>query len=310
MFSSRIHDLAADRVSGAAEILRRAIEILRDALAAHADMVEVTRAVVGAQPSMAPVWNAALAALAARDDPGRFDRFAGRIARAPEALARAASEVFGPDVLPVGGTRSSPSRESPPAGGRPLQFVTISFSGSVLAVLEAVRRTRPVEVVCSESRPANEGRALAARLAAGGIPVTCVLDAAIGQSLAAADAVLVGADAITAGWFVNKAGTKMLAAAASTQGVPVYVVASRDKFACAGVAARLTLGEGSPADVWRDPPPGVVVRNVCFETIPFDLVRRLITDDGVLDVGTARQVCEALDGESPAALVSLIGGPQ
>jgi translation initiation factor eIF-2B subunit delta len=180
----------------------------------------------------------------------------------------------------------------------------------VLAVLEAIHRAGPVQVWCSESRPANEGRALAARLAAGGIPVTCVLDAAIGQSLAAADAALVGADAIAAGWFVNKAGTRMLAAAASAQGVPVYVVASRDKFACANVAARLTLREGPPAEVWRDPPPGVGVRNVYFETIPNDLVARFITDEGVLDAGMARQVCEALDRERTADLVSLVGGPR
>ncbi len=38
-------------------------------------------------------------------------------------------------------------------------------------------------------------------------------------------------------WFLNKTGTRMLAASAAQQGVPVYVVATRDKFVSPAVAA-------------------------------------------------------------------------
>ena len=151
-----------------------------------------------------------------------------------------------------------------------------------------------------------EGRALAARLAALGIPVTCMTDAALGQALTSADAVLVGADAVTAHWFLNKAGTRMLAAAAATGGVPVYVVASREKFASAAVASRLVIREAAAGEVWSDPPAGVRVRNVYFERTTLDAVTGFITDDGLLDAREARAACEALDREVPESLAAAL----
>jgi translation initiation factor 2B subunit (eIF-2B alpha/beta/delta family) len=151
-----------------------------------------------------------------------------------------------------------------------------------------------------------EGRTLAARLAAGGIKVACMTDAALGQGLASADAVLVGADAVSAGWFLNKAGTRMLAAAAAADGVPMYVVASRDKFASPAVAERLILREGASTEVWSDPPPGVTVRNTYFDPTPLDAVTGIISDTGILDASMAREVCDALGRDAPASLVSLL----
>lgn len=293
MFRDRIAHLAADRVSGASEILARTIDILREALAADADVLSIARALVRAQPSMAPVWNAALAALAARDDARCFETFARRVAGAPSALRRVTRELFGiNDVFK--------------ARGASLHVITVSYSGSVLSVLESLAAVRPLEVSCSEGRPAMEGRALAARLAAAGITVTCTTDAAIAQALTSGDAVLVGADAVTAGWFLNKAGTRMLVAAASAERVPVYVVASRDKFASAAVASRLTIREGAASEVWTDPPPGVRVRNVYFEPTRLEEVTGIITEDGLLDASMAREICVALDSEAPEHLVAVL----
>jgi translation initiation factor eIF-2B subunit delta len=133
---------------------------------------------------------------------------------------------------------------------------------------------------------------LAAELLAAGIPVTYFADAAIAYALSNADVVLVGADAIAATWFLNKTGTRMLAAAATQQGVPVYVVASRDKFAGRELAARLVIRSGEPAEVWDSPPEGVDVRNPYFESIPLDLVTGVISDLGILGTGMIPDVCE------------------
>src|SRR4030095_8787821 len=127
-------------------------------------------------------------------------QFAERVRRAPHAIARYAASHFAEDV-----------------SERPLHLVSISCSGSVVVALKAIRAARTVRVSCSESRPALEGRRLAAELVAAGIPVTYFSDAAIGHALGSADAVLVGADAIAATWFLNKTGTRMLAAAATQQ---------------------------------------------------------------------------------------------
>jgi translation initiation factor 2B subunit (eIF-2B alpha/beta/delta family) len=74
----------------------------------------------------------------------------------------------------------------------------------------------------------------------------------------------------------------MLAAAAAQQGVPLYVVATRDKFVSHGVAGRLVVREGAASEVWEAPPAGVTVRNPYFESTPLELVASLITDIGVI----------------------------
>jgi translation initiation factor 2B subunit (eIF-2B alpha/beta/delta family) len=269
----RIDALAADRTTGASGIVAQALDILTTAKASDIDPREVTQALCLAQPTMASVWNAAAAALS--DDPTRLTQFAERVRRAPHAIARYAAAHFAADV-----------------SDRPLHLVSISCSGSVVVALKAIRAARTVRVSCSESRPALEGRRLAAELVAAGIPVTYFSDAAIAHALGSADAVLVGADAIAATWFLNKTGTRMLAAAATQQGVPVYVVASRDKFVGRELAARLVIRSGEPAEVWDSAPEGVDVRNPYFELIPLDLVTAVISDVGILGTGMIPDVCE------------------
>ena len=269
----RLAALAANRTAGAAELLAEALDIFFTARAAHADMREIAHAVCEAQPTMAPLWNAAAAATAA--DPERLNQFAERVRRAPATLARYAAAHFTEDDHM-----------------HPLHVVTISFSSSVVVALEAIRSIRLLSVSCSESRPALEGRRLAARLAAAGVPVTYFSDAAIAHSLSSADAVIVGADAIAASSFLNKSGTRMLAAAAAQQGIPVYVAATRDKFVGEELSARLVIRIGDQHEVWADPPSGVDVRNPYFESTPLDLVTAVICDIGVLGTGMIADVCE------------------
>jgi translation initiation factor eIF-2B subunit delta len=272
----RIALIASDRESGASEILDDVLSILADALAMGAPIRMVGRALCRAQPTMASVWNAVLEAVAATEEPERFERFRQRVARAPKLMARVASDLFAQD------------------GQTPLRVVTLSFSRSVTVALEAVAATRPVRVSCSESRPALEGRRLASRLAAAGLPVVCFSDAAVGHALAQADAVVVGADAVAPASFLNKSGTWMLAAAAAQRGVPVYVLATRDKFVSHAVNARLAVPEGAPEEIWPSPPPGVEVRNPYFESTPLDLVTGVVSDIGLLGAGMVPQVCEAV----------------
>lgn len=269
----RLAALAANRTAGAAELLAEALEILFAARAADADMRDVTRAVCAAQPTMAPLLNAANAALS--DDPERLNQFAQRVRRAPAALGRYAAAHFAED---------DPQR--------PLHVVTISYSSSVSVALEAIRATRALHVSCSESRPALEGRRLAAQIAATGVPVTYFGDAAIGHALHGADAVIVGADAIAPYWFLNKSGTQMLAAAATQQGVPVYVAATRDKFLGQEMATQLVIRSGDPGEVWAEAATGVEVRNPYFESTSLDLVTAVISDIGVLGSGMIPDVCE------------------
>jgi translation initiation factor 2B subunit (eIF-2B alpha/beta/delta family) len=272
--SGRIAQLASDRESGASEIVDEAIAILRDALAAGTPMLPVARAVCRAQPSMAPVWNAVLAALSPDDPAGRLEAFAHRVRRAAAAVVRVGTDFLTDEV------------------DRPLRVVTLSYSRTVAALLGSVAKRRPVQVACAESRPALEGRRLAAQLAADGLDVTVFTDAAIGQALTDANALIVGADAVGPEWFLNKSGTRMLAAAAAQQGIPLYVVATRDKFVHGSLVEALTIRSGGTEEVWESPPARVTVLNPYFERVPLELVANLITDAGVLGAAMAVEVRE------------------
>ena len=273
----RIEALRADSTSGASEILGRALDILFAAREAGVDVREMARALCDAQPAMASLRNAGIAA--ASSDVERLHQFAERVRRGPAALARFAIEHFS-------------STFDQPARVDGLHIVTLSYSSSVVLVVKAIAAGRSIHVSCAEGRPALEGRTLAADLIAAGIRVTFFADAAIAVALRDADAVLVGADAIAPSWFLNKSGTTMLAAAASQQGVPFYVVATRDKFVSSEIASRLVLRSGDPNEVWDAPPKGVEVRNPYFESTPLDLVTAVISDAGILGTGMVPDVCE------------------
>ena len=275
-YARRIAEIASDPHSGASHLLDRAVDILKDALQSGEPIAPLAVELCRAQPAMGSLWSAAAAAIAAESRPERFDRFASRVGAARKGLLRFAVAAF---------THDSPRT--------PLHLVTLSASQSVVLAIEAVVRHRHLRVSCSESRPALEGRALAAQLATAGIEVTMFADAAIGHALASADAVLVGADAVAPQWFLNKSGTRMLAAAAAQSGIAVYVAATRDKFVGATLAARLHVREGDAAEIWSAPPAGVDIRNPYFETTPLELVTGVITDIGVLGAAMVPDVCEA-----------------
>lgn len=97
---------------------------------------------------------------------------------------------------------------------------------------------------------------------------------------------MVGADAVAAGWFINKIGTRQLACTAVWCGTLVYVVASRDKLAHSLLAERLRLRDGNTEEVWADPTAGVRVCNPYFEKISLDLAAGIVTDIGVVGPAT------------------------
>lgn len=272
--------LAHDQESGASEILDAATSLLNEALMRAIPVQPLARALLRAQPAMAPIWTAVAEAVAAQDEPGRFDAFRQRVADAPRRLARQAVEL-----LTTGTSEETPVR-----------VVTLSYSRTVLGVLDSLRQARGVRVACCDSQPAQEGRRLATELARLGVPVTFYTDAAIAHALGSADALVLGADAVAPEWFLNKSGTRLLAAAAAQQGLPAYLFVTRDKFVSHAVAGRLSLRDGSPRDIWDSPPAGVTVRNPLFELTPLDLVTAVVSDLGVLGGALVPDVCNTMPG--------------
>jgi len=258
---SRIEAIRRNRTSGAVELAVAAAEAL--ALAAGVSrgvLREAARALVNAQPAMAPLFNLANTCLLAEDPARACREFAGRIESSSRAAAsHAAALIAGKSVI-----------------------LTHSRSSTVEAAFRAALAAGSLfRVIATESRPLAEGVRLAEALGEQGIGVTLVVDAAIYRMLPEADLALTGADAVSVAGLVNKAGTALLGLAAARLGVPFYALCSTEKFLPA--AARLkpeTARDGG--EILDRPLVNVVPANYYFDTTPLDVVAGIITEEGVL----------------------------
>jgi translation initiation factor eIF-2B subunit delta len=264
-----IRKIAADTRSSASELLRRGLQLLKAAAEAGGDALPAAaNELVRAQPAMAGLRTAAALAIGAPDPAAKIDEFAVRVERVPAQIARHAAELL--KLRTTSG---------------PLHLVTCSKSRPVEETIRLAAAEHELLVSCAESRPAKEGRDLARALADARIPVDLYSDAAVFAVIPSADAVLVGADALCSSAFINKVGTSGVCALAAASGVPVYVLAGREKILPDDVFGSVTLKPGSPHEIWRDPGVGVHVRNPYFEAIPLSLVSAVVTDIGVLQAG-------------------------
>jgi ribose 1,5-bisphosphate isomerase len=161
--------------------------------------------------------------------------------------------------------------------------LTFSYSSSVLAVLlEGQAHRRVTAVLCTESRPMQEGQHLARQLAGAGIAIQFGVDTAMATFAPRANIVLVGADSLTAGGVVNKLGTTGLTLVARHAGLPCYVIGDRHKWFPVAAPAPV-FGEIQPAvEVWPEPPAGVSIWNTYFECTPLELFSGIIGEEGLL----------------------------
>jgi translation initiation factor 2B subunit (eIF-2B alpha/beta/delta family) len=277
----RLSDLRADAIRGASSLARDAAEILglaaRELPAAHgsaltAALTSLSLRILDAQPSMAPLVTLAREVLGALDPTGALAAVRQRAAAAARdfgdrlAVSRAAAASYAAALIP-------PDRA----------VLTLSASSVVQAALIHATRTRsPLEVVCLESRPMHEGRALASALAEAGARVTLAVDAAAESLLGRCGAVLLGADSIGDLGVVNKIGSAALARAAARGGIPTFVVADSSKLLPPDFPQLLEV-DRPPAEVWADPGP-VRVWNRYFEVVPEDLVTGVVLEDGAFSV--------------------------
>ncbi|NXI97803.1 EI2BA factor, partial [Psophia crepitans] len=125
------------------------------------------------------------------------------------------------------------------------RILTHAYSRVVLKVLEAaVESKKRFSVYVTESQPDQAGQVLvnscftlvnrqkmAKALRKLNIPVTVILDAAVGYIMEKVDLVLVGAEGVVeSGGIINKIGTNQIAVCAKAQNKPFYVVAESFKF--------------------------------------------------------------------------------
>jgi methylthioribose-1-phosphate isomerase len=179
--------------------------------------------------------------------------------------------------------------------------------GTALSVLFTCQdQGKRLKVFADETRPLWQGARLTAwELSQRGIPVTVICDSMAAHVMHTrhVDAVIVGADRITAGGdAANKIGTYALAVLARYHQVPFYVAAPSSTF-----DLHLLHGGDIPIEQ-RDAseviapyglslaPQGVDVYNPAFDVTPAELITAIITERGVIRDVSAAGVAAHFDG--------------
>ena len=259
--AARIDEIGKDRASGAARLAVRAASLLVEyAESAPEDIPEIANAVIGAQPSMAPIYNLARRALASSDVKAACTEFLESMEQGGARVAEVAATLI-EDGMTV---------------------MTHSFSSTVLAAFrEAQQGGRKFTVICPESRPVCERIALAASLGMDGIGACVITDAAAYRLLPTAQLVWMGADAISLRGFSNKTGTALIALAARELGVPLYVLCSSDKFLPASYSPPPEAPK-NPTEILDRELPHVTAINYYFDLTPLSCVTGIVTENGIV----------------------------
>jgi translation initiation factor 2B subunit (eIF-2B alpha/beta/delta family) len=134
-------------------------------------------------------------------------------------------------------------------------------------VREAFQHTPPRRVICTVSRPREEGRAFADELRQTGLEVELVEDEDAPAALEWVALLLLGADTVYRdGTLGNKSGTHALAKAAHERGVPVLVALEVLKLSPYDSSVARDLAEDGTRDF-----------------TPAPLLDQLVTEEGVVE---------------------------
>jgi translation initiation factor eIF-2B subunit delta len=279
-FEVDLAKIRADTTSGATQLAKKAALTIARTVengkfqstnAFRRFLNDAVRAIVATQPAMAPMINLASLILEESKTSRDLDALRDKIASAARFFARQMDE----NSLRVAERSAELIQDG-------MVIMTHSSSQAVLqALLKAKSARRPIEVVCTESRPTNEGIGLARRLAKQGIRVTLIADAAMMSKLQQASLVIVGADAITAEGLVNKMGTALLALAARKLRKKMYALCGSEKFVPAGYRLPLEPPK-DPTELLPRSVPKIAVWNYYFDLTPLGMLTGVVSEDGLV----------------------------
>ncbi len=172
---------------------------------------------------------------------------------------------------------------------------THCHSSTVTRMLAKAKQEGKIfSVICTETRPAYQGRITAREMLKLGVETTFIVDSAARSFMGNADLVVVGADSITSeGNVINKIGTSGIAVVASEARVPFYVVSELLKFNPATLYGEYEkIEQRSPSEVWKEAPEKLVVRNPAFDVTRHEYIHGLICEEGIIAPQTIVQVMQ------------------
>ncbi len=162
---------------------------------------------------------------------------------------------------------------------------THCHSSTVIRLLaKAKADDKNFKVICTETRPAFQGRITAKELVEMDIETTFIVDSAARTFIGNVDLVIVGADAITSeGNVINKIGTSSIAIFAHEAKKPFYVVSELLKFDPETLQGECEkIEQRNPAEVWSEAPEKLRLLNPAFDVTPNKYIHGLICEEGVI----------------------------
>ena len=161
-------------------------------------------------------------------------------------------------------------------------IITHSYSSTVLnTLLNAKKSGKNISVICTESRPKNEGIQLAKQLGKNGIKVKLIIDSAVFSFISDADIILVGGDAITDAGLINKIGTKGIAITAQHYNTPTYALCSNIKFLPKNYQVTLNH-QKNPNEILTNKISNITPINYYFDLTPYEFLIGVITEKEIL----------------------------
>jgi len=164
-------------------------------------------------------------------------------------------------------------------------ILTHCHSSTLTRLLTKAKKTgKNFEVICTETRPALQGRITAREMIELGIKTTMIIDSAARSFMNVADMIFVGADALTSeGNVINKIGTSSIALLAYESRTPFYVVSELLKFDPTTLCGDYEIiEERSPLEIWAEAPENLIIRNPAFDVTRREYIHGIICEEGII----------------------------
>ncbi len=288
----QIDEIRNDKKHGASELARQAIAILKYTVEKSratstgeltAELKSVSQELISARPAMAPVSNIV----------SRMLNIINRNVSDNDLSTLKQLALFTADKLADDSYKSTAriAEYGSSLIKNGFNIITHSYSSTIIAVLrEAGRKYGDIKVTVTGSKLNSTGENTANELGECRIAVTYIDCMAMGLYISTANMVIVGADRICAdGILINGIGTYLLALAADRAGVPFYVACDTLKLDSKLKGSEVDLEEKEPSEVIEPEklPAGTVIKNPYFDITPPELIRAVITENGILTVDEA-----------------------
>lgn len=159
-----------------------------------------------------------------------------------------------------------------------------SYSKIVYSILEkAGEMKKRFRVICTESRPINEGSKMALQLSKAGVKTSLIPDADVARAVDEANFIMTGTDRFTETSFISKTGTHTLAILAQAMNKPLYIAGETDKILLKRTYP-VRFSQSKATEILKEKHANLSVRNTYFEETPLSHVSKIIIEDGIFEL--------------------------